>query len=327
MAARSAAAIIGGRARAAGPLCGFSRTGSRPAAAAAGPGRQSPAASPPERWPRPPPRRCRNVLVLVRLHLLELVEALRLVDEGRVRVLPVVGGRLQLARLEHVLDALERHGDEPRVVAAARGGVGDGPGRLLLDVELGRGEQVHEGRDDVGLDHRLDLLARARGDVGDGPTGLLADALLRAVEQCEQPRQRAAVEHALRLVVVAGDDVARGAQRRRLHRGRRVAHEGDHARANARVQDGLDLLVGPVGEVAQRPAGVGEHLVVVGEDELREHGEGGRHHGPRRLRLAAAEVGQRPRGVAQHRHLRVRVELLEQRLQSALRQDQVPALR
>ena len=185
---------------------------------------------------------------------------------------------------------------------------------------------MHERWDDVGFDDRLDLLARAGGDVGDGPAGLLADTLLWAVEQRKQARQGAAVEHALRLVVVAGDNVARSAQRGRLHRGRGVPHQGDHPRANARVEDRLDLLVGPVGEVAQRPAGVGEHLVVVGEDELGEHGEGGCHHGPRRLRLAAAEVGQRPRGVAQHRHLRVRVKLLEQRLQSALRQDQIPAL-
>ena len=45
-----------------------------------------------------------------------------------------------------------------------------------------------------------------------------------------------------------------------------------------------------------------------------------------RLRLAAAEVGERPRRVAQHRHLRVRVELLEQRLERAVRQHEVAAL-
>mmetsp|Transcript_19440 Transcript_19440/g.39610 ORF Transcript_19440/g.39610 Transcript_19440/m.39610 type:complete len:334 (+) Transcript_19440:314-1315(+) len=263
-----------------------------------------------------------HVLVLVRLHLLELVETLRLVHESRVRVLPVIARRLQLARLEHILDALERHGDQPRVIASeqiaerldaalrdqildllggtARRGVGDGPRSLLLDVELGRGEQVHERRNDVGLDDGLDLLARSRGDVGDGPARLLADAFLRAVEQRKQARQRAAIEHALRLVVIAGDNVARSAQRRRLHGRRRVPHQGNHARTNASVEHCLDLLVRSVGEVAQRPAGVSEHLVVVREDQLRKHGQRRRHHRPRGLRLSAAQIGERPRRVAQH---------------------------
>lgn len=45
------------------------------------------------------------------------------------------------------------------------------------------------------------------------------------------------------------------------------------------------------------------HLVIVGEDELSENRERGRDHLPHGLRLAAAQVGKRPRCVAQHRHL------------------------
>ena len=111
--------------------------------------------------------------------------------------------RLVLARLEHVLDALERDRHEARVVAreqvaqrldapllhevldllgrAAGRRVRDRPRRLLLDVELGRREELDERRDDVRLDHRLDLLARPRRDVRDRPARLLADALLRRV--------------------------------------------------------------------------------------------------------------------------------------------------
>jgi len=238
-----------------------------------------------------------HVLVRVVLQLLELVEALGLVHEGRVRVGAVVRGRLVLASLQDVLDALERDGDEAGVVAreqvaerldtallhevldllgrAARGGVGDGPGGLLLDVELGRPEQVHERRDDVGLDDGLDLLARAGGDVRDRPARLLADALLGRVEQREQPRQRAAVDDALRLAVVARDDVAGGAQGGGLNRCGRVTHQLDDARADARVQHGLDLLVRTVREVRERPAAVREHLVVVGEDELSQDRQSG----------------------------------------------------
>ena len=42
-------------------------------------------------------------------------------------------------------------------VAAAAGGVADGPGRLLLDLELRGGEQVDERRDDLRVDDGLDL--------------------------------------------------------------------------------------------------------------------------------------------------------------------------
>ena len=57
----------------------------------------------------------------------------------------------------------------------------------LADVELRVGEQLDEGRDDVGLDDSLDLLLVARGDVRDSPARLLADALLRGAQQVQEP--------------------------------------------------------------------------------------------------------------------------------------------
>jgi len=75
----------------------------------------------------------------------------------------------------------------------------------------------------------------------------------------------------LRLAIIASHDVARGAQRWRLDRSRRMTHELNDARADARVEHRLDLLIGAVRQVREGPAAVGEDLVVVGEDELREH--------------------------------------------------------
>ena len=144
--------------------------------------------------------------------------------------------------------------------------------------------------------------------------------------QSEQTRESAAVDDALRLVIVARDDVARGAKRGRLHRCWWVSHELDDARADARVEHGLDLVVRAIGEVRERPASIGKHLVVRGRDELREHGQGGRHHVPRRLRLTAAHVGERPGGVAQHRHLGLGIELLEQRREHVVTEDEIAAL-
>mmetsp|Transcript_43523 Transcript_43523/g.120354 ORF Transcript_43523/g.120354 Transcript_43523/m.120354 type:complete len:265 (-) Transcript_43523:1070-1864(-) len=148
-----------------------------------------------------------HILVLMVLQLLELVEPLRLVDKVGVRVGAGVRRGIELARFEHILDSLERDGHEARVVAgqqiaqrldaalrhqvldllfrAARRGVGDGPGGLLLDVELGDLQQMYQRRDDVRLDDCVDLLARPRGDVGNRPARLLPDALLRAAQESQ----------------------------------------------------------------------------------------------------------------------------------------------
>mmetsp|Transcript_19245 Transcript_19245/g.44944 ORF Transcript_19245/g.44944 Transcript_19245/m.44944 type:complete len:208 (-) Transcript_19245:904-1527(-) len=205
------------------------------------------------------------------LQPLQFVQPLRLVDELCVRVAGVGYGvvrRFHLARLEDVLDPLEGHCDEPRVryrqqVAerldapllhqvtdllgcASAGGVAERPGRLLLDVKLGRLQQLHEGGHHVRLDHCLDLLARACGDVGDGPARLFANTLFGGGEELQQLGQHAAVDDRLRLHVVPRHDVARRAQRGCLYAGVRLPHQLHDTRADASVQDCLNLFVGSV---------------------------------------------------------------------------------
>ena len=183
----------------------------------------------------------RHVFIRVRLQLLEPRQPLGLVHGDSVWVGPTLPCRLALARLEDILNTLDRNRHQRGVLAREQvtqrldaallheglyllGGtaacrVGDGPGRLLLDVELGGGEEVHERRDDLRIDDGLDLLACPGSDVGDGPARLLADALLGRVKQREQPGQQPAIEGALRLGIVARHHVAHSAERRRLHLG------------------------------------------------------------------------------------------------------------
>lgn len=163
------------------------------------------------------------------------------------------------------------------------------------------------------------------GDVANRPARLLANALFRAAQQGEQARQGVVVDDKLRLQVVARDDVADRAERRRLHGRRRVEQQLDQAPADAGLDDDLDLLVGAVREVAQRPARVREDFLVGRKDELRERRQSRRDHGEIGLRLAAAKVGQRPRGVAEHGELGILVQLVEQRVHRPGLQDEVAA--
>ena len=55
----------------------------------------------------------------------------------------------------------------------ADGQVGDGPGRLLLGLELTLGEVGDDHGDETGLDDCLDLLLVASRDVGEEPDCLL----------------------------------------------------------------------------------------------------------------------------------------------------------
>ena len=144
--------------------------------------------------------------------------------------------------------------------------------------------------------------------------------------QWEQTHKDAAVDGALRLAIVAGDDVAYDAQRGRLYFHSLVPRELDDARTDARVEHGLDLVVRAVAEVRERPASICEHLVVRGRDELHEHGQRGRHNVPGRLRLAAAQIRERPGAVAQHRDLGLGFQLLEQRREHLVREDEVASL-
>ena len=178
------------------------------------------------------------------LQLLDLGEALGLGDEGGHLVVRTGLVGLLVADLEDVLQPLEGDGNDLGVVdgeevaqgadaalldqepdlgaIAAGGGVADGPGGLLPDVELGVGEELDEGRHDVVVDDGLDLVLVAGGNVGDGPAGLLADALLGGGEEGEEAGEGIVVDDELGLKVVAGHDVANGAEGRSLDGGRGV---------------------------------------------------------------------------------------------------------
>ena len=56
---------------------------------------------------------------------------------------------------------------------AAAGEVGDGPGGLLLGLEVSLDEDIDQRLQTAGINHGLDLDRVAGGDVGDGPGALL----------------------------------------------------------------------------------------------------------------------------------------------------------
>mmetsp|Transcript_20263 Transcript_20263/g.56182 ORF Transcript_20263/g.56182 Transcript_20263/m.56182 type:complete len:258 (+) Transcript_20263:127-900(+) len=177
-----------------------------------------------------------NVLVLVVLEPLDLVQPLSLIHH----VSKHVGGRESLllhalAHLEDVLKAFQGHSDNAAVIdceevahgldgalvhevldllmCAPRCGVADGPGGLLLDVKLRGLQEVHQGADEAGVDHGLDLVLGAGSDVGDSPAGLLLDALLvGGLEQRQQAAEHVAVDNHLRLHVIPGDDIPHRAE-------------------------------------------------------------------------------------------------------------------
>jgi hypothetical protein len=64
--------------------------------------------------------------------------------------------------------------------------VGEGPGGLLLDADLGVGEQGVEDGERVGVDDTLGLLVRAGDDVADAAEGGAEDADLVLVVQLEE---------------------------------------------------------------------------------------------------------------------------------------------
>jgi hypothetical protein len=106
-----------------------------------------------------------------------------------------------------------------------------------------------------------------------------------------------------------------------------VHQEVNKTTADARLNDSLDLVVGAVRKVRDGPARINEDLVVKRVDELGEDGESGGDEGPVGLgRLATAEVGKSPGGVAEHRELVVLVEELEKGAESLLAEDKVTAL-
>mmetsp|Transcript_57278 Transcript_57278/g.161780 ORF Transcript_57278/g.161780 Transcript_57278/m.161780 type:complete len:360 (+) Transcript_57278:719-1798(+) len=142
-------------------------------------------------------------------------------------------------------------------------------------------------------------------------------------EQFLQRWQGAALQHHLRLVVVASDDVAHGAQGGRLHEGRRVHQELHESAADAGLDHGRDALVRPVGEVGEGPAGVGEHLHVVGVDEVRERAQRRRHPLEGGRRLTTAEIREGPCGVPHHGRLLGLPEHLHDGVQATALQHEV----
>ena len=81
----------------------------------------------------------------------------------------------------------------------------------------------------------------------------------------------------LRLNVVSRDYIPHGPERRR-HDALVGVHEQLHQPpADARIDDGLDLLVGPVREVGQGPAGVGQHVGVAVEQQFGQNLEEKKH--------------------------------------------------
>mmetsp|Transcript_109293 Transcript_109293/g.303977 ORF Transcript_109293/g.303977 Transcript_109293/m.303977 type:complete len:398 (-) Transcript_109293:81-1274(-) len=291
------------------------------------------------------------------LQRLELVEAAALLKLGRERVLAVAFARIvgcaaalplreRGAGAQDGLQTLECHGDDFWVrdvedVAqgadgavlhqmhallrrAATRGVANAPRRLLAHVEGVFAQLLDDGRPHAMVDQLLDLLRVARRDVAQRPHGLLADALLGVAQKRAQHRDHARVDGVRRLQVVARHDVADGAQGRRDDLRRSVRQVTRQAGHDACVQDSLDAVVLAVAHVGQGPQGIRQHLLVrvrhqLGQDRD-ERGDGAQI----RLWLAAAQVAQRPRRVAQHgQFVRTACDALYDRRRDARTEDHV----
>lgn len=146
------------------------------------------------------------------------------------------------------------------ILGARNSEIGNGPGGLLLSLELSARQVRDDQRDELCVNHGLHLLLVASSDVGEEPDGLLADLLFLVGEQCGEVGERAAVEHHLCLVVSACDNVADGAQRCCLHFDLLVGQQGDQLGHHPRVDHHLDLLVSTISQVAQGPNCVNQHL-------------------------------------------------------------------
>ena len=214
---------------------------------------------------------------------------------------------------------LDQELDLLRTPAAGR--VRDRPRRLLAYVEFRVRQELDQRGYDVVVDYGLDLVLVPGCDVRDGPAGLLAYALLGTGEEGEEAGEGVVVDDELRLEVVAGDDVPHSPERGRLDGGGGVQQQLNEAAAHPRLDDRLYLLVGAVAQVRKCPAGIGEDLLVGAEDELAQRGEGVPHEVEVRLGLPAAEVAERPGGVAEHAELAPLVELLEEGLHGPCLQD------
>mmetsp|Transcript_22564 Transcript_22564/g.74814 ORF Transcript_22564/g.74814 Transcript_22564/m.74814 type:complete len:613 (+) Transcript_22564:694-2532(+) len=282
--------------------------------------------------------------VLVVLQVLELLDAVGLVDEVRR------GHAAEVAHLEDRLERVERDGDDLRlrrreeraerlddavlherehvVLVPPAQDIGHDPRRLLLHVPVARVELVHDELEERRVRRdRGDLRRRARGDVGHEPARLLADGLARRREQRGDVREHARVERGLRLRVVARDDVAERPERGRHDLVRRVAEQGAQGRRRAVVDDALDARLVAVAQVRQRPARVHERVDVVGPEQADQDGDRRREARDVGLGRAAAQVRQGPRRVAQEARRRGILEVRDERLERARGEHGVAALR
>lgn len=234
---------------------------------------------------------------------MDLLHATTLLNEECVAVdlLRTAGGLLiEIAHLQNILKTIESHLDDLvvgaheevtertnaalrhkianllRLLEAARGRVADSPAGLLARLKVAVLEEVDKRGDDVSIDDSLDLHRVAGRDVGYGPARLLPNAVLVRAKESEEAGKGTAVDDYLGLHIITSDDVTNGPERGCLDRGRGVHEELHQSAGYTRLDDGLYLVVGAVGQVADRPAGIDENLIVEGIHELGKDRQRGR---------------------------------------------------
>ena len=231
-----------------------------------------------------------NLLVGVGLAVVDLLHSSALLDEQSIAVdrLGALASSVlvKLANLEDVLKTIQGNLDNLVVRASkevaerldatlsnqvpdliglletTRSRVADGPASLLTSLKVSMGEEMDQRRNDVGVNDRLDLGRVSSSDVADGPASLLADAILVGAQERQEAGKGTAVNDNLGLNVISSNNVANGPKRGRLNRGGGVHQELNKTPGNASLDNCLDLVVGPVREVGDGPAGVNKDLIV-----------------------------------------------------------------